>query len=401
MSGLLRSRPPEVLVAWTGFAVLLVLVLASPHRLVYDEPAYLLSIDQLREDGLGVYFLRHLTGHAGPLYTFIQYAAGPLTGLHGPWVRLINPLLFLGAVRLLSAHSGERGFSVNLLGCPFLGMSVAMALTEIPALFCVCATLLLYFQAKAVPESRPATGWALAAGAGICFGLAILGRQTYLPILAAFVILIGSPRQALGYLLFVLAAALVFMPIFGVWGGIIPPGVERGTAGFNTEHAVLAFAYMGFATLFIAPRFLLFPWREFFAVAAVSVVINLLFHLVAYSPAIGLTSRILPHSFQPFLVFILSAPLSILAGVTLAASLRAGWQHRRDLTYLFYLGVSALLMLECGKMTQVFSSRYVVCVLPFWLFVLRPWFDTGKFKAARFAAAAGINALLPIAYWYW
>ena len=123
---------------------------------------------------------------------------------------------------------------------------------------------------------------------------------------------------------------------------------------------MLAFAYMGFGTLFLAPRFFIMPWRWFLAVAAVSILINSLFHLIAYSPAIGLTSRVLPYSAQPYLVFLFSAPLSVLAGATFAAGVRAGWKFQTDFTYLFYLAVSLALMFECAKMTLVFSSRYVV-----------------------------------------
>ena len=257
----IRSWPPEVLVAWIGFALFLPLIFTSPHRLTCDEPAYMNLVYLLNQLGFSVEFLRHLPGHAGLLYTIVQYATEPVTALQAPWVRLVNPILFLGAARLLSTHSREPHMGAQLLGCPFIGISIGMALTEIPAFFLVCGALLIFFQAKEKIFADFGIGLMQALLAGVCFGLAILGRQTYAVVLLAFLLLISQPRQALVYGFFVFAAAAVFGPIFYIWGGYLPPVAEKGTTGLAWNFAALAFAYTGFATLFIAPRFLFMPWN--------------------------------------------------------------------------------------------------------------------------------------------
>src|SRR5262245_27197607 len=264
-----------------GAAIFIAMVVRFARLpLTYDEPWYLSNVPEFQRLGLSRQFLRDLSGAAGPLYTVIQGLVAPWTGAVSPGVRAVNVVLLVVAagalyalLRLLDKPENSRASAIvgaaSLLGVPFLWPSAGMALTEIPAMLFVVLWLLMMWFAVGFPSISPRLRGVLAVVAGLSFGLAVIGRQLVLLMLAGlaalgfrssperrpethqsgvtwfdFAPLSRSTAIALA-ILTAIAAAVVIIPVFWVWGGMTPPGMAYVGQGIALDRLPMAAAYIG------------------------------------------------------------------------------------------------------------------------------------------------------------
>ena len=105
-----------------------------------------------------------------------------------------------------------------------------MALTELPALLFFTCFVLLFLRVinSDVVLSRETFG--LAFLAGLCLGAAILGRQIYLIIVPALVVLIFWLREKWSPILICIITSLAVCSwLFVLWHGLAPPHYYRIT----------------------------------------------------------------------------------------------------------------------------------------------------------------------------
>ena len=188
---------------WTAGLVagglLSILIATSPKHLIYDEAYHIGLAESIFQQGLVQALVdpRNQSA-AGPLFAVFHLAFASITHLAAPGIRWINFLLLLVVVvltgltrtRITNDSKPIGSGAIAVLGVPFLWPATGMALTEIPALvffsgFVLCIQRLCSKSQEQAPPAEPAL-WAVFAG--ICLGLAILGRQTYLISLPAFLL---------------------------------------------------------------------------------------------------------------------------------------------------------------------------------------------------------------------
>src|SRR4029077_89346 len=171
---------------------------------------------------------------------------------------------FLGVVLLLASYKpmeplGTRILSgLTLLAVPFIWPAIGMALTEMPALlFFTCFVLLFLRLIESDPGSSPGM-FGLAFAAGLCLGVAILGRQTYLVVLPVLVIMIFWLREKWpAILICILMTLAVCGWLFVLWHGLGPPHVYRiARSSVRLTNVLLSLSYAAVATLFFNPAFL-------------------------------------------------------------------------------------------------------------------------------------------------
>jgi len=121
------------------------------------------------------------------------------------------------------------------------------------------------FRANRQALHRQAIG-AIEAGfgfaiAGVCFGVAILGRQPYLPAAGGFVLIaVFEPRFRWPAVMAAALSCAVPLPVFLLWGGLVAPQVAW-VGGIDLSHGALAFAYLSALVLILAPAYFMTKWK--------------------------------------------------------------------------------------------------------------------------------------------
>ncbi|HEX8694178.1 MAG TPA: hypothetical protein VF746_17280 [Longimicrobium sp.] len=395
-------------VALATFAVFCALVALSRRPVTYDEPGYLATVRLVDLHGLGVRFLRSLPEPAGPLYTVVHWLARPLTGLAAPGVRVVS-LLFTAATALAmvrcvaSLGAGAPPLAgADVLCVPGLGAVACLALTETPAIFFAALSLLLLAAALGRREGAGAR-LALGAAAGVCFGIAILGRQPYLLALGAVPLAAAArgARAAPVALAFGLAAAAVCVPVFAVWGSVLPPAyAEVPGSGLVPGYAVLGAGYAAFIMAVLAPRYLAIPPRWAAAILLGGTLVNAATGAVRITPLSTVASRLLS---PPLVALYTHAASALLVGAGLlfvAATVRNCYLRRSEPVFLFAAAGSLLIVASCATITFQFSSRYVVVAAPMLVVAAAYYTRASGWKALRLAAGAAVNVLAVWGYLY-
>jgi hypothetical protein len=390
-------------------AFLILAVLATRAKVIHlqhDEDWYQATAHTFLAEGLTVKFLREYPGGAGPLYPFVHALFAPLTGLALPGIRLLNMVLFLltvGAVAGLfrvQKIGHPLASSWHMMAAPMMYGSVGGALTDIPALLFFSAHLpLLLLAVSAAGEagsSARAKSYGLAILAGLCYGLAILGRQQNLAALAA-VPLLGLGARAVWPVLaaFVVAALAMPVPVFVIWGGLLPPIAQYAGKGISITYGMLSFAYAGAVYSIYDPRF--FLRLRGLAIIAASIVVHLALNIAEVEPSSTGAMRILPGWLVPYFI---PVTCGFLVGLGICFLIELGetaWEFRRDRAKLFLVAVAFLLLLTPLKINHLFSSRYVIPALPLILLMAERRCPDTPWKVVRMAVACamGLGAFLP------
>jgi hypothetical protein len=391
-------------------AALAILIAISPPILIYDERYYMASSYYLAAHFELLGPLRTpLNLAAGPLYPYLHVLLAPLTGLQVPAVRYVN-MAALVAVMACSwrtlALLGYRDASARaamLLAVPMIGPASGMALTEVPAM--AFASLSLLAAVEAVATAAPRRAWLWWVLSGLAAGLAILGRQTYLPALIGFA-LIGwqRPAQRGGAGLAILLAVVLIMPMIVIWGGLSPPMQVPAMRSIVPEYGVLAFIYLSCVTLLIAPGFFaaaIATWRR----ALLGAGFALLAGLAAVAGAIRfeVAARVIaavPQSLQVPADLVLRGGMTAAAALFLVAAAINVWERRDDVRFVLFTVLTVLANGTAAGIGHQFSSRYVLIAFPFALIMLQPWVRLGFWAAVRLTLLA-LLGFASLAAYYW
>ena len=401
--GIFRHSP-ILLIAALAAIVLIALVAGSPSQYIYDEPFYLEGAHLLaRGASFRDFLLAPLNTPAGPLYAVMHWLLSPLTGLRPPAIRVPNLLLF-GAAGAAIAFTMARwrltdpwARTAMLLGLPIMWISAGMALTEMPALafasFCLAAAA----WAMTGPAEARLRLWGGFILAGLCLGVAVLGRQPYLPAAGGFLLIVlFEPRFRWPAALAAILACAVPLPVFLLWGGLVVPHEAR-VGGIDLSHGALAFAYMSALILILAPAYFMTKWRWSLAAGLVAGLAILPFGGVPDPVAPGIAAHLPPvlaHLFQ------LGASVILVGGGAslIVASCINILDRRDDRVFVLMVVLTLGLTSTAAAVVHLFSSRYLMTAFPFALLAVQPYFTPSRYAAARLAVGALIGYLSFVHY---
>lgn len=411
-SAQLRAASPQLVLLAAGavLAVLAIMIAVSPSILIYDERYYMESSYYLAAypDLLGP-LRTPLDLAAGPLYPYLHVLLAPLTQLQVPAVRYVNLaalVAVLGCSWRTLALLGYRDAAARasmLLAMPMIGPTAGMALTEIPAL--AMASLSVLAAVEAVATQTPRRAWLWWTLAGLAAGLAILGRQTYLPALVGFA-LVGwkRPGQRGGALLAFLLAVALILPMIVIWGGLSPPTQLPAMRAIAPEHGVVAFIFLACVTLLIAPGFftaaVATPRRALIGAGlALLAGIAALLGAIRFEVAARVIAAV-PPGLQVPADLALRAGMTGVAALFLIAAAVNVWERRDNSRFVLFTLLTVLANGTAAGIGHQFSSRYVLIAFPFALVMLQPWIRPGAWAAARLMLGAALG-FASLAAYYW
>ncbi len=401
----------SVVAALIGLAVLIAF---SPRDFIYDEEfhmrgAFILAnvddVTHLRNPGPGAGIHEMLAAPIpsapGPLYAVLHAAFYPITKLEAPQVRYLNFGLFLLSVGAI-AFSLRRWrvqypwmLTAMMLCVPMTWAVIGLAYTEIPAITMAAFGLAAAAWAATQPEGKRWEEYIGFAAAGIFAGLAILGRQTYLPIIAGFAaVALFSKRWRWPALLGGMAACLIPLPMFIIWGGLLRQDLQTPMGGgIVIKHGVVALASLATAIGLLAPGFFKTGWRWILAAAVTGVIVNVLFIQLEWKTCIGdgllaYLPGLLGPWYNPVVGSIIVAAS---AGFVVAAAINF-WTRRRDGLFVLALAQTILLMGPAVKIVDLYTPRYVMPGFPFMLLVAAPFLGPSRWAVARFVAGGVFGA---------
>lgn len=398
------ARPSRSLraVSVVGAAVLMLLVLLLPQRLVFDEPLYLVNVEHFQRYGFSDEFLRALTGQAGPFYVILHSWLAPVTRLEAPAVRLVNVVAFFFASALLARHLRHRGSAAPLtsalamLGVPTMWVMAGLALTEVPSMMMLVVALLgLYL---ALDPDRPSSMRAsIAFVSGLAFGMALTGRQTYLVVLPALSVLVDRPGRLRELSLFVAGAAVLALPVFIAWQGLASPR-SNTVMGIVLEHGVLACAYAGLMMLVLAPRMFRLERALLVGSFLLAALACALLPRLVMTPLRSVTRAVVPTALLPLVAYAASVTVVAIGLAFLVSLTLAAFERRHDRWFVFSAASVLLILGSTVGIVHQFASRYVATALPFLVVVAAPFECPGRAKAIRVGAGMVLGMISLVSY---
>ncbi|MDO8878602.1 MAG: hypothetical protein Q8M24_19220 [Pseudolabrys sp.] len=403
-----------ILVGAAGLALCVLVALSPPHP-VYDEQWFLGTLDLLKRHGLSLGFLREFPGAAGPTFTLVFAAVDRVWMLHFPWLRFVNVLLLFGSVALLwrilkstpgfPPSPGPALIAASLMMMPTVGVSAGMALTEMPALFFITASVLLLTLMEA-DDAKPARLF-LAAACGVAIAAAVLGRQNYLVLLPCLLLAFGYPpafrRQEMVQIGVIIGTvAAIAGPVFIVWDGLIPPLSAWSGGGFSPANGIRSAGYAGLIAFLFAPEiFRVLSHRKIVLAAAfvLSVPVALMLGPVSV-PMASVTRALSAEALTGPIAASFSFVLSFSAVCFVGCFAFYVWQERTNWLTRFAGSMALLGILSNAKITHQFSSRYVFVFLPFIVMAAAPAVRVNWHQPLRLAIGAVISLGALASYYF-
>lgn len=390
------------------FTLLITLTLMRGRPVFWDEALYFRDIINLEKYGFSIRFLNSLYGPAGPLYGIVHYILKPITFLDAMAMRMTNVVFFIIILILLNQILKKNQIikysekSLNLLGIPMIYVIAGMALTEMPAmLFC---TIALYFLVIATSNLNGKLSYALAAFGGLSLGLAIIGRQPYLVILATIpVLFINIYQRANEYkqvICFIFFALIFPVLVFSVWGDIQPTATFTTNTGKGLApfHGVLAYGYAGAVTLLLVPQWFRQPLKnELIILILLLLLMTALNYWVVkydFSPAKSVAVRFLPPTMLNLYSKACPVLLTLFGAYFVFSSLLNVWDKREDKYFIFFTMSALAILFTTVKITHQFSSRYVAQAAPFMVAMLAYYDQETKYKKVRIVSGAVMGLIM-------
>lgn len=385
-------------------ALLVTMIATSPSRLCYDEVVYQLEqVQTVREVGWRTTLTSPNEISVGPLYAAIQLSLSPLTGLQAPAIRWINLVCFVAVLLIIAREDQAPPFkaavsATTLLAVPFLWPAVGMALTEIPAL--LFFTIFIFFFLKLINSgvtlSVETFAWSIAAG--LCLGVAILGRQTYLvaiPVVVAMVFWLPG-KWPVVLICFVTALAVCGW-LFLLWGGLAPPSwyYRNSPSPFSLTNGMLSLSYAAAATLFLNPQWMRpRAHTAWIGCCIVGIALACFGRDYMNPPAKSLLIRALGDRTGLLIGFVIGCALAVFGVIWAWNIFVMAWQARQNPRRVFLLLTLVALVLTPMKITHQFSSRYVVGLLGVLFLVVGAPRELRGAWAARMLAGSLIGAAI-------
>lgn len=404
--GEVASRVGAVVLLAGAILFVCVQLWAAWVPLTYDEPWYLDSVPLVDQHGLITKdFLRSLPGPVGPLFTWVHWLLRPLTGLAVPWVRLVNPVLLVLASVLTAAalkvcpRQEKFASAAAIMAIPMTWPCTGMALTEVPSMLFYSAHLYTFFIAWRHAESSTVR-WSAALVSGMCLGCAILGRQPVLLTLGAVgVVGLLVPRMRGPSVLICAVTLLMCVPVFVVWGGLVPPQgmTDEVVKGFAPKHAFLAAAYAGLVMLILSPQHSWGDWRVLLGLMAGAVAVNVAIGFGAAVPMDTVVRSVIP---EPYMWIVGRGFFGLLMGlalVVLTAFVRELIRRRNDVVFVFAALALLSQVAAAAAVKHQFSSRYLYPVAPLFL-ILADSYPRTRWTPVRYGVGMLIGAVSLVSY---
>ncbi|HEY2156419.1 MAG TPA: hypothetical protein VGH33_12365 [Isosphaeraceae bacterium] len=390
-------------VSMAGYLALITYILAVNPPLWYDEFTYLEYIPQLHQLGLTTTWLRTILGSAGPLFGLVHAAFEPLTGLVAPGVRLVSIGLAGGSALAIGSALRSRGVphaflkAAGLFAVPILYGPIGTAMTEMPAMFFFCVSLALLFPALERAERGDRSAYPLAILAGLACGVATTGRQPYLMATVASVALLGRSTWKVG-LLFAISGLVLPVPMFLIWGGLVPPRSQSGEVGISVANCLVAFAYAGVLYSLFDVGWILRRPLTFAVIVAATTAANVATGFAEHYPLHVTAIRNLSPTVLR-LYGLTASGVMLGFGVAFVAELaRFARDRLDDPADRFVVAATALLLLSTIKNARMFPGRYIATVVPLLLILgVRRAPDTYG-KAVRLAVGCILGMISLAAY---
>ncbi|MGI0481492.1 hypothetical protein ACN4EE_11960 [Geminocystis sp. CENA526] len=375
----------NLLINILGFFALVMLVIFSPNNLVYDEGFHQFQVELLNEYGLSMRFLQGSDESApGPTYAIIHYLFQSLTNLEAPQIRIINVVLLLVIILIIKNiaslldYQNSWNLSFSIMSIPFIWPVSGMALTEIPAMFFAC--LGVYFLLLGMKNDTNKVAFSSVFLGGFLFSFAILGRQTFLLILFCLPFLIITfnqnfninqliksinKKQILTILLFIIPSLILPIIQFIIWGGLVPSGQKAIGSGYSLIHFFLSLAYGGVGMFLLTPNWFNLKSKIYLQIVIITGGINLIFGWVEIIPFSSLAKKVLPNIFVIIYGRFTSSLLMSIGVIFIISTVVNIWKNRNNQTFSFFAFAILLSLFGFGKITHLFSSRYVTTIVPF------------------------------------
>jgi hypothetical protein len=369
------------------------MIATSPSQLRYDEEGNLGLAHLVAKNGwLHALLSPENDSTAGPLYSAIHLTLSPITHLQPPAIRWVNFCCFLCVVVLLATHKPPEPLGTRLLsGCtllavPFLWPAVGMALTELPALVFFTGFVLLFLRLINSDVVLSPGTFGLAFLAGLCLGAAILGRQTYLIVVPALVVLMFWLREKwLSVLICIITSLAVCSWLFVLWHGLAPPHIYRLIhSSVSLTNVLLSLSYAAAATLFLNPRWLAGQRPTVWIICTLCG-----FALACFArnyedpPAKSLLFHAFGMQLGLWIGFVVGCALAAIGAVWAWTTFKTFWRERRDPVQVFLLMSLGALLLAPMKITWGFSSRYIVGALGVLYLIVDARCQSPRYWAAR------------------
>ena len=418
--GNMTANVIPVLIALATLIAIVTVTINAPKRPIWDEGTYIKSLSLIEEHGFSVAFFESIPGAAGPTINFVHALAKPITGYQFPAIRLVNVtlLVLLTGLLLIAVRTAWPQllatdafvFGMAFLAMPYVAVSAGLVMTEMPAMLFMTGFVATLLSIKNILQFNRL--WLLLAipAAGICLALSILGRQNYL-ILAfllpfmLFDVRRRNSRFVLSYAGILALACLLVVPVFLIWGGLIPKRTAWVGEGINLRFAVVAFSYLAIPAILLAPHWMFdFSKREDRIVVALSastaMLLTFVFNVHEVQMLLPFRSLIVTVLHDHWLAPFSLAMQSVIYFVGVVLFFRVAKEFFRsgidpEVRYL-------ILVLLAGtasqmKITSQFSSRYILMYLPLLLIVLAPHlrkgmaFNVGLIIGSTLSVSALIN----------
>jgi hypothetical protein len=387
-----------------AFLVLIVLVVMSPHRFVYDEHFFANYITLFHQYGFTSRFMNSLTGTVGPLYAFVQVVFEPLTQLNPVGMRLVNVFLLLMVAAVLAAWTkGKKRSDYWIEGCsvlvvPMTWVLAGLALSEMSALICVTLSLCLLLRGlESLERRKHVLGWFVTSAC--LLGISVWGRQPYLLLTGILVLVALIERRArMAALVYMGIVVALAMPLFLIWGGLVPPSHRFVQQGISLTHGVISLGYTGICFMLLAPRCKWLPAKVMMGLALVTAAVNGWFGACVLFPVRSSVDRFVPSSVVAAYGTLCGSLMLSFGVVFLAFLFHTIWRNRGDLKQVaIYAG------LLCVAASPVFiahqySSRYTAMSLPYLMLAAQPWREQTILTFSTGVVGCGIGFLSLVGY---
>ena len=228
--------------------------------------------------------------------------------------------------------------------------------------------------------------------AGVFAGIAILGRQTYLPALAGFLAVAWNTRAWRGPALVGFAVSgSIPLPVFVAWGGVVNPAQKTIGGGISITDGLVALAFLALIFAVIAPRIFLTRWRWSVAAVGVGVLLglaNVRLEWTAYEGLLASAPALLGRSYS---AVVGTGLLAVALGFIVSASANL-WMRRHDKRFVLTLGLTLMLAATAFGIVHQYTPRYAMSVFPFVVLAAQPFFTVSPWLVLRVAVGCALGA---------
>lgn len=395
----------DFLVLIAGLLLLSAAAIFNPNPFVFDEPLFPPNVELMEKYGFGKRFLLEMIDQApGPLYEFVHLPLKSITNLEPRPMRIVNLVMFFIVIYVLTLVYRNSSFdrkqaiylALHIIAITTLWQVAGLVLTELPAMLFATLTFLvgtLMFKVSPDDHKRVLLYSVLM---GVCGGLAILGRTPYLVMIPAFfgVLFVNRffNRQDVPFISafgpFAIIALAMIVPIFIIWGGMVPPLQPRVEGAIQPWHGLLACAYAGVIGFILNPKWFRFNYTILMLLLGAYIVFYILGLLqlgFEYAPMATTVIRVAGLGVFNIYVKLISPLLATFGFYFLVCCWYRGKENITNLVYIFALLTSLAILASSAKISHQFSSRYVAQAAPFLVIMFANIDEKDNWKWIRLA----------------